>query len=495
MSQGLLGFQYEVEKKECGLTAFAGLPVYLEFAHVMGLMGHLKSRLEIKDDDDGWSCDRVIMGLVLLNLAGGDCVDDLRILESDEGFCRVFRDIEGSGLPRKVRRAKVRQLNRTLGILPSPSTVFRTLRMFHDPSQESLRESGKAFIPSSNECLRSLISVSKDFIAGVQRRSPERAATLDMDATLVETNKKDASHCYKGYKAYQPFNTYWAEQELIVHSEFRDGNVPAGFEELRVFKEAIGSLPDGVEKVLLRSDTAGYQQDLLMYCAEAKNKRFGVIEFAIGADVNPEFKKAVSEVSDNDWISLGDFQEYAEVCFVPNWMARKKHGPCYRYIAVRERLKQQVLPGMEDQLNFPFQTMDMGPTRYKLTAIITNRDIPGDDLIKWYRQRCGKSEEAHSIMKEDLAGGKLLSGLFGANAAWWQIMILAFNLNSAMKRLVLGGSWVTRRLKAIRFRLINLPGRVVKHAGNLIIRLCGANPLNNMLIEVRRRILELCETG
>lgn len=495
MSQGLLGFQYEVEKKESGLTALAGLPVYLEFAHVMGLKGHLKTSLEVSDEAEGWSADRVIMGLVLLNLAGGDCVDDLRILESDEGFCRIFRDIEGSGLPRKVRRAKMRQMKKTSVILPSTSTVFRTLRMFHDPSQEPLRESGKAFIPAPNECLRRLMSAHKYFIADVQRRSPEQVATLDMDATLVETNKKDALHCYKGYKAFQPLNTYWAEQELMIHSEFRDGNVPAGFEQLRVFKESMNSLPDGVKKVFLRSDTAGYQQDLLKYCAEGKNKRFGVIEFSISADVNPAFKKAVSEVSDNDWISLGDFQEYAEVCFVPNWMARKKHGPSYRYIAVRERLKQQVLPGMEDQLDFPFQTMDIGPTRYKLTAIITNRDIPGDDLIKWHRQRCGKSEEAHSIMKEDLAGGKLPSGLFGVNAAWWQIMILAFNLNSAMKRLVLGGSWVTRRLKAIRFRLINLPGRVVKHAGNLIIKLCGSNPLNNILIEARTRMLELWEPG
>ena len=232
-----------------------------------------------------------------------------------------------------------------------------------------------------------------------------------------------------------------------------------------------------------------------MYRAEGRNKRFGVIEFAIGVDVTPEFKKAVLEVPDNDWMSLGDFQEYAEVCFVPHWMARKKHGPGYQYIAIRERLKQQVLPGMENQLNFPFQTMDMGPMRYKITAVITNRDIVGDDLIKWYRHRCGKSEEAHSVMKEDLAGGKLPSGLFGANAGWWQIMILAFNLNSAMKSLVLGDSWVKLRLKAIRFRLINLPGRVVNHAGRLIIRLFGANPSKYILIEMRRRMLELWEPG
>jgi hypothetical protein len=112
-----------------------------------------------------------------------------------------------------------------------------------------------------------------------------------MDATFVETNKKDALHCYKGYKAYQPLNTYWAEQELMVHSEFRDGNVPAGFEQHRVFNEALEVLPDGVENVFLRSDTVGYQHDLLKYCAEDKNEGFGVIEFAIGAYVPRNLKR------------------------------------------------------------------------------------------------------------------------------------------------------------------------------------------------------------
>ena len=47
------------------------------------------------------------------------------------------------------------------------------------------------------------------------------------------------------------------------------------------------------------------------------------------------------------------------------------------------------------------------------------------------------------MLKEDLAGGRMPSGKFGANAAWWAIAVLAFNLNSAMKWLVLGGQWVS----------------------------------------------------
>ena len=72
-------------------------------------------------------------------------------------------------------------------------------------------------------------------------------------------------------------------------------------------------------------------------------------------------------------------------------------------------------------------------------------------------------------MKSDLAWGQLPSGLFGANAAWWALMILAHNLNTAMKRLVLGKDWAAKRMKALRFRPIGLPGRVVSsHARKLI---------------------------
>ena len=73
-----------------------------------------------------------------------------------------------------------------------------------------------------------------------------------MDATLIETHKDQALYCYKKHKAYQPFTTYWAEADLIVHTEFRDGNVPAGHEQLRVLRDALEQMPTGVEDVLVR---------------------------------------------------------------------------------------------------------------------------------------------------------------------------------------------------------------------------------------------------
>ena len=498
ITQGVLPFRYEAERTVCGMTALAGLPAYVELGTVCGLSDSIRCHMQVwAGRTQGWTDRQVVMTLVLLNLAGGDCVDDVRVLEGDEGFVRVLRRVELSGLKRKERRAEERQWRKKQKrAVPSPSVVFRYLGAFNDPLEEAKRGMGHAFIPAPNEHLENLGRVNQDILRFAQRKAPQREATLDQDATLVASSKADALWSYQGEKAYQPLTTYWVEQDMVVRSEFRDGNVPAGFDNLRVLKESLGVLPEGVVKAHYRGDTAAYQQDILRYCAEGKNERFGVIEFAVGVDVTEEFKRAVAGVEEVEWHRLERMvngsrirteQEWAEVCFVPNWMGYRKNGPEYRFLAIREPLHQRELPGM-DSRQLPFPTLNIGEVRYKLTGVVTNRDLSGDDVIRWYRARCGKAEEVHAVMKNDLAGGHLPSGRFGANAAWWAITVLAYNLNSLMKRLVMPEGWAPKRLKAMRFGFIHIAGRVVTHARRLVIRLSESHPAYRLLLEVRRRI-------
>ena len=126
-----------------------------------------------------------------------------------------------------------------------------------------------------------------------------------------------------------------------------------------------------METVRLRSDTAGYQHDLMSYCDGSENP----LRQDRVRHVTPEFKKAVRE--SEEWRPLFDKRgrirgEWAEVCFVPNKSATKKGEP-YRYIAIRELMKQPHLP-MDD---LPFQTITFDETRYKLFGIVTNMDWEG----------------------------------------------------------------------------------------------------------------------
>jgi len=501
MTQGELGFKYEVDHQGAGMTGIGGIGTYLDLACRSGMVSSIERYVKARKGGQGFTDAEHVLSLVMLNLVGGDCVEDVNRLESDEGFCRLLGKTLSRGLSRKALRGlKKRWRKEKTRRVPSSSSVFRYLAEFHDSDQERLREPGKAFIPVANEALRGLCKVNRDMVRFVQQNHEEGTATLDMDATLVETEKTEALWCYKGYRAYQPINTWWAEQGMVLHTEFRDGNVPAGFEQKRVLEEAIECLPRGVKKVRMRSDTAGYQHELLKYCDREDNKWCGRIEFTVGCDVTPEFKKAVMEIGEEDWTVLlkreasGELREtarqWAEVCFVPNAIGRSKKGPDYRYLAIREQMQDQLmLQGMdEEERELPFQTMYKERVRYKVFGVVTNMDWDGQELIEWHYKRCGRSEQAHSVMKEDLAGGTLPSGDFGENAAWWWMMILAFNLNSALKVLVLGEQWVWKRMKAIRFSLINIPARIIGRSRQLSLRLNVGDPAYEWLVWIRAKI-------
>jgi len=515
MSEGVLAFKVEIEERPSGATALGGLPAYLELSHVLGISASMEAHLNVRSSGQGWSDPQVAMSLVLLQLAGGDCVDDLRTLECDEGFRRIMQRIESEflGLKRSERRQMERRWRKERKrAVPSPSTVFRFLDGFR--VDEATRQKGKAWIPEASTALKALYQVNADLLARVNAASPQTEATLDIDATLSESFKKNATYCYKHYKAFQPLQVYWAEQDLLVHSEFRDGNVLAGHEILRVLRDAIGYVPHGVGRIRVRSDSAAYQWEFLLYMARGDDPRFGVIEFTVSMDVTPEFKQAVAEVKEEEWKPVLRHQvdtsgeitrhptgkEYAEVCFAPNALSHSKKNPDLRFIAVREALKEQLtLPTAQTaEPELPFPTIVVEQQRYKLHGIVTNDwKRTANELVLWHWERCGKSEEVHAVLKHDLAGGRFPCGHIGGNAAWWAITVLAYNLNTAMKRLVLEqtrmskpGTWATKRLKAIRFAFIHLAGRVVDHARELVLRLAN-NASSTLFLKAREVIASL----
>ena len=112
MAQGVLPFKYESEKKTTGMTALGGLPAYLDLAQVIGLSKSVQKHLKVRTGGQGWTDAQMVLALVLLNLAGGDCVEDIKVLEADDGFCEVLKKAEMHGLRRKVRRALLRRCDR-----------------------------------------------------------------------------------------------------------------------------------------------------------------------------------------------------------------------------------------------------------------------------------------------------------------------------------------------------------------------------------------------
>src|ERR1700674_4669959 len=105
------------------------------------------------------------------------------------------------------------------GVMRSPSAASAWLERFHDPAAPKA-VAGTAVIADVTEQLRGLWQVNQALLDCLTTHQPATSATLDRDATLVETHKRDALHGYKGFTADQPLHCFWAEPGTILYSAF-----------------------------------------------------------------------------------------------------------------------------------------------------------------------------------------------------------------------------------------------------------------------------------
>jgi Transposase DDE domain group 1 len=439
MAQTRLPFELDVRAEAGTLTAHGGVPLLIEAFRVSGAAAVLDASVVIKRRKRGLSSSELVEGLFSLWAAGGERCEDLAPLREDAALALLL----GHGLP-------------------APQTARDFLEAF-EQAAPPLWQGEKCHVPGEGERLQGLAQANRRLIGFLQERRPQAMATLDVDATILESQKRAARWTYDGRTGFQPVVALWAEQDVILADEFRDGNVPAGTGNRRVIEQALAALPAGIGEVRLRGDSALYEQTLLRWL-DGKG-----IGYAISADLSRELVAAIRTLPESAWqIEREDgdaVQHWAEVPYVPSDGVAAKDRPAPpRYLTLRITKKQGRL------------FADGGEVKH--FALVTNLPDPEDgsglDLIRWHRGKAGTVEHAHHVLTNELAAAALPSQKFGANAAWFRLNVLLYNLLSAFKRIALPPELHAARPKRLRFVLLNGIGKVVRHARATVLRLVGA---------------------
>ncbi len=496
----------EQENNESNLSSFGAIPTFLEFLNGFKFDRMVDSVFR-DNSDQGYSSLHYLLTIILLNLTGGQSVSDIERMEEDGGLRRVFKRLEKklTGLKGRVfRKGRTR-------IFPSASRIFSFLDRFNSDKEEAERETtpkGKSKILSVGDSFEGLVELNRSIVAQSQVLNPQQTATLDMDNNLIVSHKSTAKTSYKKDPSYHPFNVYWAEQDLMLFSEFRDGNVPAGKEQLRILKKSLSLLPAGVETVTVRSDTAGYQYDFLEFM-ETGTSRFDKIGFSVSCDVSKSFRQAVLEVGEQEWkpIVLTDAdgnrfiikQEVAEAFFVPETKNKSKNAPVFRYLATRETVDIQYKFKDDGQISIftseyaeqKLHLEEMDKKIYKIFGIVTNLDGTPMDIVLYHRKRCGKSEQEHSRLTKDMASGRFPSCSFGENAAWWYLSIISLNLLKLFQRHTLPKELKQVRLKTLNARLFRIALKAIESGRQLIVKVGRDHSLFGLIRYAQTKILEL----
>ena len=154
----------------------------------------------------------------------------------------------------------------------------------------------------------------------------------------------------------------------MLADEFREGNVPASRDIIRLVDEAYEVLPPGPWRVKIRSDSAGYQQE----CLDHWDSRGW--EFAVSADMSQGQRQEIERLPVRSWQIWktekgGVIREWAEVPYVPTRQYERRDSQPYRYLAIRVRRQQGGL--FEDG------------TMVRCFAVVSNRwDMEGQALLE-----------------------------------------------------------------------------------------------------------------
>lgn len=441
-------FEIDPRPLEEMASAQAGLLATSRAFRSLKIPDLIAANLKLKQRQRGCSDAQYIESIVLLQTVGGDCPEDLSLLADDD--C----------------------LERGLGFaLPKTGAVRAFLNRFHDEALELARPARalqKSFIMPSSEPVQGLQSV----MAGMVRRAAKlydqqaqglRIGTVDQDATIIESHKQNALAHYEGGRGYQPMVAVWAEADLVLADEFRDGNVPAQQAPLACAQLAFAALPDTLQQRYFRGDSACHENALLNWLKHPDRAKEpgGRIGFAVSARMCEDLAKAVARVKEAEWKTFatemdGTARQWAEVDFVPGEAGEKKDSKPLRYVGLRLLKPQGVL-------------FNDGSNRHH-HAVLTNLDWDGAKLLDWHREKAGTVEHVHDEIKNALAGGHMPSQHFAVNAAWFKLALLSYNIASAIKGLCFSSEERTARFKKYRLLLVNLAGRMSRFQCKLRLR-------------------------
>ena len=408
----------KVGETDAAVTGFAGLSAVVRVAHQTGLVRDLDRLVRVKRRRRGYSPGASALDLMLLLSAGGECIEDLEVLRSDRGLSRLLR--------RRVM---------------APSTGHDFLRKIGEEQLEGLSEARRGLI------------------AQVAAARGEKRATLDFDASLFASGVRTAQMSYTGERGWMPMLCFWAELDLVVQDEFRHGNVSPGANALSFLIKSVSQLPDDVDDIRIRSDSAWYIAEILDHCEDNGYK------FSITADKDGAVQQLIREVGERQWVEVSlppeplDSEPYVREWAYETVHTLNKSRYPYRLIVLRRERRQP----------------DLFEGAYTYGAIITNMQMPLAAQLRWHRERCN-CENHIKELKNGLSMRVLPSGDFSVNAAYLRIGTLAYNLLSALKHLRLAESWRYLTVKTIRFRLLAMPALVVRHARELWLRAPRGHP-------------------
>jgi len=407
------------------ITPRGGLSVYSEFLRGFGVKDLIDKYMPLPGSNRGYKAWSFIEPLMLMLYGGGRHIDDLREIAED----KALRKLIG------------------LNGLPSASAVGDWCRRMGNGGGIG--------------CIGQVM----DEVNGKALRIHEATEyTLWSDPTLIESEKAEAKMSYMGFKGYRPIITAFKELPVIVHHEFREGNAMGGTKE--AVEAAYRILPVGKRIRHASLDSEFYTADVINSLTKKGTT------FSIAADKDAAVMVAIKGLvywqpfKTEDGIETD--REIAETVHTMNGTEK-----AFRLVVLRWKKPQAEL---------------FEPDPYCYHAIASSLECAAEEVVWEYNGR-GQMENVIKELKGGIGMESLPCGDFRANAFWFALGVLTYNTFVLQKELLLPEEYRAKTIGTLRWALIGIAGKVVRHGRRLWLLLATTWEKLNVYHQMRKRCM------
>jgi hypothetical protein len=416
------------EATEDDVTGVAGIALFGELLDHLGLVEAADRRNLRPIGPGGYTGGECYRPIVELQLAGGDFLSDVSLLQDE-----ATRRLRGSHA------------------LPSHTTLFRFL---------AGADLGR---------VQRAMTVNRDMLrrAWAMGGAPAPGRlTIDPDATYVDTygkHKEGSTFSYKHEVQMSPLVGVVGETGDVLAIRARGGNASPRKKLASFVDECVAAIPKGARDrytLWVRVDSAGYSKAVI----EAAQRH--AASFSITCVQDERVRRAIEALASDPTTTWSPAHD-ADGALTGSEVAETP----YRFVGKELRLvvrRQRKASG--EQLSFD----DLGGWRF--FALVSNaaEELTAADIDHHHRQRGAGPEEAIRQLTEDFGMNHAPVQNFFGNWVWWLASALAYNVARWVRVLALPEPFHTCRGKRLRTSFINVPARVTSSARRLHLRLPGA---------------------
>jgi hypothetical protein len=418
MPQGVLNFSVEGTKES--LTSNAGTILFGEYLKATRIDLLCNAHLPLPRSNRGYTPFEHIQPLLLMLHSGGRVLDDVRMIHRDKAMKEILN----------IKR------------LPISESVGKWI------ARHGLQ--GVYGIESMNRVL------TQRHLKGILE-----PLVLDIDASVILSQKSTAATTYKKQSGYTPIIGH-INGGFVIHSEFRSGNIAPADHNLTFVQRCEEQLPPTRKLDYLRADSASYQAELFDYCQNHH------ITYTIGAHLDRSVYAHIQEIT--EWKPFKTKQGTThhlkeEVGEFLHTMHHSEHA--FRMIVVKKTVTP-MLPNMWNMLSIN-EKIELAREHYHVIATNADESMSAEEVVAFYRQRGDASENQIKELKNGFNLSYLPSSDFIANAFYFQIGVLAYNLFMLFKQ-TLQNSWQKHTVATLRYKLYRIAGKAVKHSRRIILK-------------------------